>query len=97
MATRQRLLDEMLGSVRDAAGGAWSVLVLDPTTTKVLSNVAGVADIMDYGVSRERLHSCTARLCLFAQLHLKARAAGCGHLLNRARRQACSGWLGIMD
>ncbi|PRW58349.1 SM Sec1-family [Chlorella sorokiniana] len=51
MATRQRLLDEMLGSVRDAAGGAWSVLVLDPTTTKVLSNVAGVADIMDYGVS----------------------------------------------
>lgn len=25
----------MLGSVRDAAGGAWSVLVLDPTTTKV--------------------------------------------------------------
>ncbi len=88
--------DEMLGSVRDAAGGAWSVLVLDPTTTKVrrlglpgrvhlplvccwphaaqlpavcsfcptmpamlgqqvLSNVAGVADIMDYGVSRELL------------------------------------------
>ena len=29
------LQDEMLGSVRDAAGGAWSVLVLDPTTTKV--------------------------------------------------------------
>lgn len=25
----------MLGSVRDAAGGAWSVLLLDPTTTKV--------------------------------------------------------------
>jgi hypothetical protein len=43
----------MLGSVRDQSGGAWSVLVLDPTTTKVLSNVCGVADIMEYGVSRE--------------------------------------------
>lgn len=45
--------EEMLGSVRDQAGGTWSVLVLDAVTTKVLSNVAGVSDIMDYGVSRE--------------------------------------------
>ena len=43
----------MLGSVRDQSGGAWAVLVLDPTTTKVLSNVCGVADIMEYGVSCE--------------------------------------------
>ena len=34
--TDTTLQDEMLGSVRDAAGpGAWSVLVLDATTTKV--------------------------------------------------------------
>ncbi|KAL4443933.1 hypothetical protein ABPG75_011670 [Micractinium tetrahymenae] len=49
--TRVRLLDEMLGSVRDQAGGAWCVLVMDAVTTKVLSNVAGVSDVMDYGVS----------------------------------------------
>ncbi|PSC68723.1 SM Sec1-family [Micractinium conductrix] len=50
-ATRVRLLDEMLGSVRDQAGGAWCVLVMDSVTTKVLSNVAGVSDVMDFGVS----------------------------------------------
>lgn len=50
--TRTRLLDEMLGSVRDAVGvGGWSVLVLDDVTTRVLSKVAGVSDIMEYGVS----------------------------------------------
>ena len=44
----------MLGSVRDQSGaGAWSVLVLDAITTKVLSNVCGVSDVMEYGVSRE--------------------------------------------
>ncbi|KAI3423806.1 hypothetical protein D9Q98_009643 [Chlorella vulgaris] len=50
-ATRIRLLDEMLGTVRDQSGGAWSVLVLDVVTTKVLSRVCRVSDIMDYGVS----------------------------------------------
>lgn len=58
--------DEMLGSVRDQAGGAWCVLVMDPVTTKVLSNVAGVSDVMDYGVSREWLdpilRCCTCHL-----------------------------------
>lgn len=49
------LQDEMLGSVRDQAGGSWCVLVMDAVTTKVLSNVAGVSDVMDYGVSCEWL------------------------------------------
>ena len=43
----------MLGSVREQSGGAWSVLVLDAVTTKVLSKVCRVSDIMDYGVSRK--------------------------------------------
>jgi syntaxin-binding protein 1 len=43
----------MLGTVRDQSGGAWSVLVLDVVTTKVLSRVCRVSDIMDYGVSCE--------------------------------------------
>lgn len=41
----------MLGSVRDQSGGAWSVLVLDAVTTKVLSSVCKISDIMDFGVS----------------------------------------------
>lgn len=50
--TRVRLLDEMLGSVRDASGpNQWSVLVLDPVTTRIMSNVCGISDILDYGVS----------------------------------------------
>jgi syntaxin-binding protein 1 len=43
----------MLGSVRDQSGGAWSVLVLDTVTIKVLSSVCKISDIMDFGVSRE--------------------------------------------
>lgn len=43
----------MLGSVRDQSGGAWSVLVLDAVTTKVLSSVCKISDIMDFGVSCE--------------------------------------------
>ena len=42
----------MLGGVRDQEGGQWSVLVLDAITTKVITKVAGISDIMDYGVSR---------------------------------------------
>lgn len=44
----------MLGTVRDETGGKWSVLVLDAMTTKVMSCVAGISDILDYGVSREQ-------------------------------------------
>lgn len=44
----------MLGGVRQETGGQWGVLVLDEMTTKVMSSVAGISDIMDFGVSRER-------------------------------------------
>jgi syntaxin-binding protein 1 len=43
----------MLGSVRDQSGGVWSVLVLDAVTTKVMSRVCRISDIMDFGVSCE--------------------------------------------
>lgn len=42
----------MLGSVRDSTGGQWGVLVLDNMTTKVISSVAGISDILDYSISR---------------------------------------------
>ena len=43
----------MLGTVRDETGGQWAVLVLDAMTTKVMSSVAGISDIMDFSISRE--------------------------------------------
>ncbi|GAB4816148.1 hypothetical protein N2152v2_003194 [Parachlorella kessleri] len=51
LITRQKLLDEMLGTVRDETGGQWAVLVLDAMTTKVMSSVAGISDIMDFSIS----------------------------------------------
>ena len=46
----------MLGGVSKATGG-WSVLVLDDDTTRIISAVAGLSDILDYGVSCTLLHS----------------------------------------
>lgn len=41
----------MVGGIR--ASGKWSVLVLDNVTTQIMTNVCGVADLLDYGVSCE--------------------------------------------
>lgn len=42
----------MLGSVQAKAGPIqWSVLVLDRVTTSIMSNMAGISDILDYGIS----------------------------------------------
>lgn len=49
--TKEKLLADMLGSVRDSTGGQWGVLVLDNMTTKVISSVAGISDILDYSIS----------------------------------------------
>lgn len=67
------LQDEMLGSVRDQAGGAWCVLVMDSVTTKVLSNVAGVSDVMDFGVSR----GCCPKLVVLPVLAGVAETQSC--------------------
>jgi syntaxin-binding protein 1 len=46
--------DEMLGSVKDTE---WSVLIMDAVTTKVMSSVCRISEVLDYGVSCERLPS----------------------------------------
>jgi hypothetical protein len=40
----------MLGGVRDTE---WSILVMDGVTTKVMSSVCRISEILDYGVSCE--------------------------------------------
>ncbi|KAL6778992.1 SEC1 [Auxenochlorella protothecoides x Auxenochlorella symbiontica] len=49
--TRSRLLDELLGSTGNDGVKRWAVLLLDPVTTRVFSSAAGIADLLDYGVS----------------------------------------------
>jgi len=41
----------MLGGVKTE--GEWSVLVLDSFTTQIMSNICGVSDLLDFGVSRK--------------------------------------------
>ncbi|CAK0753523.1 hypothetical protein CVIRNUC_002227 [Coccomyxa viridis] len=45
---KKRLLDEVLGNVKDTE---WSVLIMDTTTTPVMSSVCRISEILDYGVS----------------------------------------------
>jgi len=42
------LQDEVLGNVKDTE---WSVLIMDTTTTPVMSSVCRISEILDYGVS----------------------------------------------
>lgn len=46
---QERVLGEMLGSIQDPAGGGWKVLVLDATTTRILSAAMRMSDIMETG------------------------------------------------
>jgi syntaxin-binding protein 1 len=41
----------MLGSVK--VEGQWSVLLMDNVTTQIMSNICGVSDLLDYGISRK--------------------------------------------
>ncbi|KAL4529037.1 hypothetical protein Ndes2526B_g06871 [Nannochloris sp. 'desiccata'] len=47
--SKMRLLDEMLGSVK--VEGQWSVLLMDNITTQIMTNICGVSDLLDYGIS----------------------------------------------
>lgn len=42
----------MLGSVKDTE---WSVLIMDMVTTRVMSSICRISEILDYGVSCELL------------------------------------------
>ena len=41
--------EEMLGKVND---GDWSVLVMDPEATRIMSAACRVSEILNYGVAR---------------------------------------------
>jgi hypothetical protein len=43
----------MLGSVK--VEGQWSVLLMDNVTTQIMTNICGVSDLLDYGISRKYL------------------------------------------
>lgn len=48
---RDRIFNDVLGGVSDAAGGGWRVLVLDELTTKTTSSVLKMSDILERNVS----------------------------------------------
>ena len=50
IVTKVQLLDVMLGSVK-GRDGEWSVLYLDSFTTQIMSNICGISDLLDYGIS----------------------------------------------
>jgi syntaxin-binding protein 1 len=51
--TRLQLLDIMLGSVssQTSSSQSYSILYLDGFTTQILSNICGISDLLDYGIS----------------------------------------------
>ena len=44
----------MLGGAKDTGGVEWSVLILDPFPTKIMSNACRISEILDYGISCEQ-------------------------------------------
>lgn len=48
---KNRLLGEMLGSIGAAGAADWSVLIMDPVSTRVMSHACQISEILDYGIS----------------------------------------------
>ena len=52
----------MLGSIGAAGAADWSVLIMDPVSTRVMSHACQISEILDYGISCEYSmssdHSC---------------------------------------
>lgn len=46
---RERLLTDMLNTVSDPVGAGWKVLIMDEFTTKIMSSVLKMSDILDTG------------------------------------------------
>lgn len=57
----------MLGSVKDTE---WSVLIMDVVTTRVMSSICRISEILDYGVSREFCPPLPHMQCISARLSL---------------------------
>ena len=49
------LQNEMLGSIAAAGAADWSVLIMDPVSTRVMSHACQISEILDFGISCESL------------------------------------------
>ena len=49
----------MLGSIKEAGAADWSVLVMDPVSTRIMSHACQISEILDYGIS------CESTACSF--------------------------------
>ena len=47
------LQNEMLGSIAAAGAADWSVLIMDPVSTRVMSHACQISEILDFGISCE--------------------------------------------
>lgn len=68
---QDRVLNEMLGSIQDTTGGGWKVLVLDNTTTRILSAAMHMSDILEAGAHHSTSASHAGGLCLQAAATLQ--------------------------
>lgn len=70
----------MLGGLK--VEGTWSVLVLDSFTTQMLSNVCGVSDLLDYGVSRTLLLRFSVAVAVLCLMMMMMKVCSCGGALG---------------
>ena len=52
----------MLGSIGAAGAADWSVLIMDPVSTRVMSHACQISEILDYGISCKALWTYTLLL-----------------------------------
>ncbi len=66
----------MLGSIGAAGAADWSVLIMDPVSTRVMSHACQISEILDYGIS------CEAQTIICSFTHLTILQAFNDQLLN---------------
>ncbi len=54
----------MLGSIGAAGAADWSVLIMDPVSTRVMSHACQISEILDYGISCKAHTSFCSSKCL---------------------------------
>ncbi len=67
---------EMLGSIGAAGAADWSVLIMDPVSTRVMSHACQISEILDYGIS------CKAHTSFYPFTHLTLLQAFIDQLLD---------------
>lgn len=63
----------MLGSIKEAGAADWSVLVMDPVSTRIMSHACQISEILDYGIS------CESTACSVPDFQLDAIDICCSH------------------